>query len=116
MNFTREEKIILVFFTILLLTGAIFMHIVQNHTFGPAIGTDVSLKDIERQLKESRRIDINIASINDFAKIPGIGYSIAERIISYRESRGGFMVESDLMKVKGIGQKKFEKMREYIKI
>ena len=50
-------------------------------------------------------ININTASKADFVKIKGIGEKKAERIISYRKDHGKFKSIDDLKKVKGIGDK-----------
>jgi competence protein ComEA len=67
----------------------------------------------EQNLKE-KSININTATKEDLIKLPGVGPSTAEKIIEYREKINGFKKIEDIMKVKGIGQKKFEKMKPYI--
>lgn len=71
-----------------------------------------SLVNINSSLKnlEIKSIDINSASKNELMKLPGIGETIAQNIISYREKNGNFKNISGLMKVGGIGKKKFEKI------
>ncbi|MFZ4568879.1 MAG: ComEA family DNA-binding protein [Bacteroidota bacterium] len=60
-------------------------------------------------------IDIQKASKNDLMKLPGIGEATAERIIEYREQEGFDKIE-DIMNVKGIGTKKYDKMRAHISL
>jgi competence protein ComEA len=64
----------------------------------------------------SKSININIATKNELIDLPGVGESIADKIINYRDEEKGFRKIEDLMKVKGIGKKKFEKIKEYIKV
>ncbi len=47
-------------------------------------------------------------------RLPGIGEVIAKRIIEYRKSTGGFNSIEDILQVKGIGSKKFEKIKDII--
>ena len=59
-------------------------------------------------------ININSASQEELEKLPGIGPDIASRIIEYRQNKGQFTMLDNLRKVKGIGVKKLEAIREYI--
>ena len=61
-------------------------------------------------------IDINKATKEDFMKVYGIGESIAEKIIEYREEIGGFRGIEDLLGAEGIGEKRLDKLREIFKI
>lgn len=66
------------------------------------------------RIKEYKLISINSADINDLVKLDGIGESLAQRIINYRNENGSFICLEDLMNVKGIGENKFNKIRDYI--
>jgi comEA protein len=61
-----------------------------------------------------KKININLAFSTDLQRLPGIGKVTADRIIEYREQNSKFDKIEDLMKVKGIGAKKFEKIKELI--
>ena len=45
-----------------------------------------------------------------------MGPATAQKIIDYRESEGGFQSPEDLMKIKGIGQAKYEKLKDKVTI
>lgn len=62
----------------------------------------------------SKIVNINKADVEDLETIPGIGPSMAEKIVNYRNENGNFKSIEDLKNVSGIGEKKFESMREYI--
>ncbi|MCX7994645.1 MAG: helix-hairpin-helix domain-containing protein [candidate division WOR-3 bacterium] len=66
--------------------------------------------------EEAKQISINSASLEEIELLPGIGPALARRIIEYRERNGGFKEISEIKKVKGIGEKLFEKIRPYIKL
>jgi competence protein ComEA len=61
-------------------------------------------------------ISINSASPQELDRLPGVGPATAANIVAYREGNGGFQSIDDLMAVKGIGPKKLEKMRRYLKL
>lgn len=61
-----------------------------------------------------QRISINTATLNELCSLDGIGENIAQRIIEYRESHGSFQTIEDIKNVKGIGEKKFEKIKDDI--
>jgi len=61
-------------------------------------------------------VDLNTASAEELATVPGIGPALAQRIIEFREKEGRFQRIEDLMKVKGIGEKSFQKLRTHFKV
>lgn len=68
------------------------------------------------EIRETRLISINSAPIEELILLPGIGTALAERIIAYREEHGGFRTMEELMKVSGIGQVKYERIKEFISL
>lgn len=69
----------------------------------------------EEKLKP-KSININTATKEILVMLPGVGESTADKIISYRETHNGFRKIENIMKVKGIGKKKFEKLKDYITV
>jgi competence protein ComEA len=59
-------------------------------------------------------ININTASKKELTQIPGIGKVTANRIVAYREKHGAFKQIADIQKIKGIGSKKFAKIKDLI--
>jgi len=68
--------------------------------------------------KRSHRglLDLNRATEQDFDALPGIGPRLAERIMKYRQSVGAFYSLDGLRAVKGIGKKKFERIRPLVTV
>jgi len=62
------------------------------------------------------KININTATLEELDKLEGIGPSTAQKIISYREQNGPFISVEDIKKVSGIGDGKFEQIKEEISI
>ncbi len=62
------------------------------------------------------KIDINTGTLADLDSIPGIGPVIAQRIIDHRNTNGNFKSVEDIKEVKGIGEKTFEKIKDYIEV
>ena len=58
-------------------------------------------------------LDLNQVSIEDLCLIPGIGTSLAQEIITYREKRRAFRSVEELKEVKGIGEKKWKAIRNF---
>jgi competence protein ComEA len=61
-------------------------------------------------------LDLNRATEQDFDALPGIGPRLAERIVEYRQSVGAFHSLDELRAVKGIGKKKFERIRPLLTV
>jgi competence protein ComEA len=68
------------------------------------------------QAADSKKIDLNSATIQELVQLKGIGEKYAERIIEYREKNGKFEKVDDLMNVKGIGQKKFDSIKDLVSV
>jgi competence protein ComEA len=61
-------------------------------------------------------VNLNTATAEQLATIPGVGPKMAERIIEYRQKNGGFKRVEDLMNVSGVGEKSFLKMKPLITV
>lgn len=62
------------------------------------------------------RLDLNTATAEDLQELPGIGKVIAQRIIDYRDLCGHFLDPEQLMEVDGIGEAKYEKIRDLVTV
>ena len=61
-----------------------------------------------------QKVDLNSASAADLEELPFIGATYARRIIEYREEHGRFGSIDELARIKGIGPKKMEKLGSYV--
>ena len=62
------------------------------------------------------RLDLNTATAAELQELPGIGEVIAQRIIDYRDLCGHFLDPEQLMEVDGIGEAKYEKLRDLVTV
>lgn len=62
------------------------------------------------------KVNINTGSVEELDTLPGIGPAIAARIIEFRTRNGPFRRAEDLLNVRGIGEKKFLKLKGRILI
>jgi len=61
-------------------------------------------------------LDLNQATAEDLSLIPGIGDSLAQEIVIYRDRRNGFRRVEELRNVKGIGEKKFNDLKIFLTV
>ncbi|WP_313017244.1 helix-hairpin-helix domain-containing protein [Macrococcoides bohemicum] len=65
---------------------------------------------------DKKVININTSEQSALEEIPGIGPKKAQEIIQYRETNGGFKSIEEIKEIKGIGDKTFENLKDYISI
>lgn len=98
---------------------------------------DISLKNVEKRVDSKQElldfsvdkstesnadnkellensININTADIELLMKLPGVGIKTAERIVQLRNQRSGFTTIEEMLDVKGIGEVKFSRIKNYI--
>lgn len=61
-------------------------------------------------------VNINSATAEELALLPGIGPSVAARIVAHRAENGAFRKAEELMLVRGVGEKTFERLRQWVAI
>ena len=78
--------------------------------------TENEILDAEKDEHKETEININKANIKELQELSGVGESTAESIIKYREENGKFNTIEEIMNVPGIGENKFENIKEKIKV
>jgi competence protein ComEA len=68
------------------------------------------------QKASGKVVNINTASASELETLPGIGPSLAKKIVEFRQKNGGFKNPTDLMAVPGIGEKKYEQLKNLISV
>jgi len=61
-------------------------------------------------------VNINSAGVEELSLLPRVGATVAQRIIDFREENGEFKSIEDLLLVKGIGEKTFERMEPHVTV
>jgi competence protein ComEA len=61
-------------------------------------------------------LDVNRASVEDLALVPGVNRRLAEHIVAHRQQKGEFTRLEELDDVKGIGPATLERIRPYLKV
>jgi competence protein ComEA len=62
------------------------------------------------------KVNLNSATSAELEALPGIGEVLAQRIVDYRTQHGPFRSVRDLLKVEGIGEKKFDSIKNYVTV
>ena len=62
------------------------------------------------------KVNLNLSPADSLQLLPGIGPALAERIVSFRDSAGPFEKPEDIIKVKGIGNRMYEKILPYVEV
>jgi len=72
-----------------------------------------TLTAVDDQVK---KININTATLTELQQLPRIGEKIAQRIIEFRNQNGDFKKIEELLKVKGIGEQMFSRLKDKITV
>ncbi|KRO00205.1 helix-hairpin-helix domain-containing protein [Companilactobacillus kimchiensis] len=88
----------------------------QMQVYVPYQGEKVASTSNKTGNKESKLVNINSATVDDFKDVTGIGPKKAEKIIAFREKNGNFKELHDLTKVSGIGEKSLDTLKDQLTV
>ena len=74
------------------------------------------IEKIEEKKEEEKKVNLNTATKAQLENLPGIGTSTAQKIMDYRKEKGKFKTIEEIKEVNGIGESKFEKIKDLIEI
>ena len=104
-HFTKQERDVIIFFASILVIGtAVNFLLKKNIPVNRILAVD----------PDFCKIDINTADKQMLMQLPGIGETLAQRIIEYRSAQKPFTDLEDLKSVKGIHPRVYERVKEQI--
>lgn len=83
-------------------------------TVGPSAATGTKSGTGGAQARSGGAVNLNTATAADLDTLPGVGPATAQKIVDDREANGPFATPEDLMRVSGIGAKKFDALKDLV--
>ncbi len=115
---SREQKIFYIFLGIYLLlcVGLFAFHKLSGRAAYVSVSMITSEQPAAQAMSDKLLININTATAEELTALDGIGEKTAENIIEYREKNNGFLDIEELMEVSGIGEAKFNKIKDNVTV
>ncbi|HEX9933760.1 MAG TPA: helix-hairpin-helix domain-containing protein [bacterium] len=121
LGFTKREQGVILFLCSCFVAGLGIQTVQRRWASLPDISEDITepiqLSNTAAMTAPSAPliVALNSADSTWLEQLPGVGPIMAKRIIDYREKHGAFRTPEDLMNVKGIGRKTFEKIKPFVR-
>ena len=115
----KLQKRYYILVVVLAILAGILLRCVENDSFKIVKNSTVYAPENETvslaaEYDSEEKVNINDADVYDLSRLSGIGEALGKRIIDFRTKNGNFEVIQDIMKVDGIGEKKFLEIKDYI--
>lgn len=114
LNLTRQERQVLLFVAGVVLAGIIISCLRKINPGSKVILPQGRGGSRTAPTITDKKINPNKASLEELIRLPEIGPALAQNILEYRNARGQFNSLEDLEKVKGLGPKKLERLKDYL--
>lgn len=113
---TKTEKILLGMTALFLCLLAVLFF--RDHQAAPAAMAVETEREVSQEeiLPDLRPLDLNTATAEELAELPGIGEELARRIVEYRTEHGPFGDVAELMEVSGIGEGKMDALKDRVTV
>jgi len=117
LNLSKSEKYVILFLSASILLGMGIIYGKKN-TSQKILGIKIDNSVLNKITSNTsiNKVSINKSNFEELCQLPGIGPVIARRIEDYRDRFGAFESVDDIMNVKGIGQAKFNSIKDYISL
>ena len=99
-------------------SALIALFLLVGSTVVPAANTSQTAGEGKGALAATgdQKVNINTADVTTLTTLKGVGPQLAERITAFRKNNGPFAKAEDLMQVKGVGEKIFERNKDMIAV
>jgi competence ComEA-like helix-hairpin-helix protein len=114
-EFSKAQMKMLTLLGITVLTAGSFTLVRDFYLPPPDRGRLWTAESLD-QYRPTLVLDLNLSPADSLELVPGIGPTLARRIIEYRQSRGNFVAIDSLINVTGIGPVTLEKIKRYFKV
>ena len=110
-DLTVQEKKVIIALSAFAVLG---LAVLAYRTYFARPELKITTADYKKIIESRSAVNINTAGASKIETLPGIGPKLAEEIVGYRTGHGPFLLKEDLRKVKGIGQDKFDRIKDLI--
>jgi competence protein ComEA len=107
----RPQIAVSVLVVIVLIGGALYASRVSERA--PQVVYSASLEEVETEARDSLRVNINTADVEELDELPEVGPATAESIVEYRQTNGSFRSVDELEEIPGIGPATLEKIEPF---